>query len=182
MTHADGARYAYASGTSFSAPEVAGIAALVWSVKPSLTSAQIASVLEQTATRPQGAGWSPGVGWGVVNAAAAVANVSAKSTADSISLATLRISRPRSPGSTIEATVQAHWGDGMPVRVGATPSCRITDGGAALHAVPTLAAGLVTCAFTLPRGSTGKEVSGTVSVAAPGAATAAASFRFSVSP
>jgi subtilisin family serine protease len=74
-TQAGGARYAYASGTSFAVPEVAGTAALVWSVEPSLTSTQVASILERTATRPGGAGWSPSTGWGVLNARAAVAAV-----------------------------------------------------------------------------------------------------------
>src|SRR5262249_41625020 len=73
VTHAGGARYAYASGTSFAVPEVAGTAALVWSVDPSLTSTQVAWILEKTATRPGGAGWSPSPGWGVLNARAAVA-------------------------------------------------------------------------------------------------------------
>jgi subtilisin family serine protease len=67
-----GSRYAYASGTSFAVPEVAGTAALVWSVDPSLTSTQVASILEQTATRLGGAGWSPSTGWGILNARAAV--------------------------------------------------------------------------------------------------------------
>jgi subtilisin family serine protease len=52
--HLDGARYAYESGTSYAAPEVSGTAALIWSLKPSLTSIQVAAILEQTATRPGG--------------------------------------------------------------------------------------------------------------------------------
>jgi membrane-anchored mycosin MYCP len=180
MTHADGARYAYASGTSFSAPEVAGVAALVWSLKPSLTSTQVAVVLEQTATRPQGAGWNATVGWGVLNANAAVESVSGRSTADSIMLAKLRISRPRKPGSRVEASVEASWGDGTAIRVGATPSCRITVAGSAAPVSSRLDAGLLTCAFTLPRKSVGAQVEGTVSVAAAGAPTAKASFRFAV--
>ena len=180
MTHADGARYAYASGTSFSAPEVAGVAALVWSVKPSLTSAEVAAVLEQTATRPPGAGWDATVGWGVLNAKAAVESVSGKSASDTIALARLRISRPRAPGSRVEASVEANWGDGTAIRVGANPSCRITVAGAPARVSTTLDAGLLTCSFTLPRTSAGAQVAGTVSVAAAGAAAAAASFRFAV--
>lgn len=65
--------YAYAAGTSFSAPEVAGIAALVWSVNPALKNYQVVDILEQTANRPAGTGWASDRGWGVLNAAAAVA-------------------------------------------------------------------------------------------------------------
>jgi subtilisin family serine protease len=180
MTHADGARYAYASGTSFSAPEVAGIAALVWSLKPSLTSTQVAAVLEQTATRPQGAGWTATVGWGVLNAKAAVESVSGKSTADSIVLARLRLSRPRAPGSRIAASVEASWGDGTPILLGATPSCRITIAGSAAPASTRFGAGRLGCMFTLPATSAGAQVVGTLTVSASGAPTTKASFRFEV--
>jgi subtilisin family serine protease len=61
--------YGWASGTSFSAPEVAGVSDLVWGVNPRLTAQQVASVLEQSAT---GDGWNPQLGWGALNAAAAV--------------------------------------------------------------------------------------------------------------
>ena len=60
-----------ASGTSLAAPLVAGAAALVWSVRPSLTARQVVSILEETAS---GDGmWSPELGWGVVDVAAALA-------------------------------------------------------------------------------------------------------------
>ena len=63
--------YGFSSGTSFSAPEVAGAAALVWAANPALTARQVATVLKQTAS---GRGtWNPSLGFGVLDAAAAVA-------------------------------------------------------------------------------------------------------------
>ena len=61
--------YGWASGTSFSSPEVAGAAALVWAANPKLTAPQVASVLEQSA---DGNGWNRELGWGRLDAAAAV--------------------------------------------------------------------------------------------------------------
>ena len=61
--------YGWASGTSFAAPEVAGVAALVWGANPSLTARQVADVLKRSAS---GGGWSPQLGWGRLDAAAAV--------------------------------------------------------------------------------------------------------------
>jgi subtilisin family serine protease len=61
--------YGWASGTSFAAPEVAGVAALVWAANPALDARSVAWVLEHSAT---GSGWSPELGWGSLDAAAAV--------------------------------------------------------------------------------------------------------------
>jgi subtilisin family serine protease len=61
--------YGWASGTSFAAPEVAGAAALVWGANPSLTAGQVAQVLKESAS---GERWSPELGWGRLDAAAAV--------------------------------------------------------------------------------------------------------------
>jgi subtilisin family serine protease len=61
--------YGWASGTSFAAPEVAGAAALAWAANPRLTAAQVAQVLKQSAT---GTSWNPELGWGRLDAAAAV--------------------------------------------------------------------------------------------------------------
>jgi subtilisin family serine protease len=61
--------YGWASGTSFAAPEVAGAAALVWAANPRLTARQVAKVLKQSAS---GARWNPELGWGRLDAAAAV--------------------------------------------------------------------------------------------------------------
>ena len=64
--------YGWSSGTSFSTPEVAGAAALVWAANPALTAQQVAGILKATAT---GRGrWNPRLGYGVIDVAAAVAS------------------------------------------------------------------------------------------------------------
>lgn len=70
-----GGTYGLGSGTSFAAAEVSGAAALVWAADPSLDAQQVARILEQTAS---GHGtWNAGLGWGVVDVAAAVARAEA---------------------------------------------------------------------------------------------------------
>jgi subtilisin family serine protease len=66
-------RYAYAEGTSFSAPIVSGIAALAWQVEPRLASEQVAEVLTRSARQTVGRGWNEFTGAGVVDGAAATA-------------------------------------------------------------------------------------------------------------
>ena len=67
--------YGFASGTSFAAPQVAGAAALVWAANPSLDAQQVAAILKETAS---GAGrWTPELGFGVIDVAAAVAHAQA---------------------------------------------------------------------------------------------------------
>jgi subtilisin family serine protease len=178
----DGARYGYDSGTSYAVPEVAGTAALVWSVKPSLTSLQVASILEQTATRPDGTGWTPGTGWGVLNARAAVESATGRSSADAIVLRGLNVSRPRRPGDAVRAGVKASWLDGTPITLGATASCRISAGGRTIPASSSLLAGVGRCYFTLPKWSLDKEVTGRLTLSAPGKVAASAHFRFAVRP
>jgi membrane-anchored mycosin MYCP len=59
------------SGTSYAAPVVSGIVALVRSRSPELTARQVIRRIEETAHRPA-AGWDPVVGHGIVDALAAV--------------------------------------------------------------------------------------------------------------
>ena len=62
--------YGWASGTSFSAPQVSGAAALVWAANRSLTARQVAAVLKSTASgRGQ---WNPALGYGELDVASAV--------------------------------------------------------------------------------------------------------------
>ena len=67
-----GGGYGSVLGTSFSAPVVAGVAALVISTNPSLTSDQIQAIVKQSSDDLGAAGWDPSFGWGRVNAANAV--------------------------------------------------------------------------------------------------------------
>jgi subtilisin family serine protease len=76
-----GAQYAYISGTSFAAPEVSGAAALVWAARPSLENYQVADILKESARRP-GGGWTPALGFGVLDAGAAVELALSRSAAE----------------------------------------------------------------------------------------------------
>ena len=86
--------YAFSSGTSFAAPEVAGAAALVWAANQALSAQQVASILKQTASN--GGSWNDRAGYGVIDVAAAVQQAGggrAETTASSATL-TLTASPP----------------------------------------------------------------------------------------
>jgi subtilisin family serine protease len=68
---ADGALYAYVAGTSFAAPEVAGVAALIWAARPDLENYQVADIIKRSARRDE-PGWTPTAGCGVLDAGAAL--------------------------------------------------------------------------------------------------------------
>lgn len=66
-------RFAYLQGTSMAAPMVAAVAAMIRVANPDLRAREVIRLLEQTATRPPGTGWNQELGWGILNAGAAVA-------------------------------------------------------------------------------------------------------------
>jgi membrane-anchored mycosin MYCP len=61
-------------GTSYAAPFVSGVAALIRAYYPRMPAAEVKRRIELTADHPPGALPDPGVGWGVVNPYAAVAS------------------------------------------------------------------------------------------------------------
>ena len=70
-------RYAYLQGTSMAAPIVAGVAALARTLNPDARAADVVRALKETATRAPGSGWSPELGWGILNGGAALAAIAA---------------------------------------------------------------------------------------------------------
>jgi subtilisin family serine protease/plastocyanin len=71
-----GDAYQELSGTSTATPFVAGVTALMLSINPALTVAQIRTVLNETAEDLGTTGWDASTGWGIVDAHAAVLAVS----------------------------------------------------------------------------------------------------------
>ena len=65
------ARYGAVAGTSFSAPEVTGVAALIWAARPELKNYQVADIIKQSAHR-DATDWTPTMGCGVLDAGAAL--------------------------------------------------------------------------------------------------------------
>jgi serine protease len=60
-------RFAYLQGTSMAAPMVTATAALVKHFNPDLRAADVVRLLKETASRTAGSGWSPELGWGIIN-------------------------------------------------------------------------------------------------------------------
>jgi hypothetical protein len=55
------------------APMVAAAAALVRHLNPDMPAPEIVHILKQTARRPPGTGWTPELGWGILDAGTALA-------------------------------------------------------------------------------------------------------------
>ena len=65
-------RYAYLQGTSMAAPQVAAAAALMRQLNPYASLTDVITTLKVTAQRPAGTGWTSDLGWGILNAGAAL--------------------------------------------------------------------------------------------------------------
>lgn len=100
-------RYAFLAGTSMAVPIVAGAAALVRDANPDLGPGDVIGVLKRSARRPGGAGWTDDLGWGIVDAGAAVQTA-------------LRLDR-RPPSSSVIAPRTA-WGRSVVLRLTAADS------------------------------------------------------------
>ena len=101
VTTTAGGGYGGVSGTSFSSPIAAGVAALVLSRNPSLSAQQLVTLLEQNSDDLGAAGYDPIYGWGRVNASRAVTAAGGGTVTPP---PTVTISNP-APSSTIQAAV-----------------------------------------------------------------------------
>jgi subtilisin family serine protease len=95
LTTTNGGGYAYWFGTSFASPIVAGVAALSLAINPSLTNAELVTILETSADQVGRPGYDPSFGWGRVNA---FRTVSAARQALVEAVAEERIPMPRRNG------------------------------------------------------------------------------------
>lgn len=97
-------------GTSFSSPVAASVAALVMAAKPTLSSAQVESILFSTATDLGANGRDPQFGYGRVNASAAVqAALGSSMSPPDTTPPTLSIASPVA-GSTVSGLVAVNVG------------------------------------------------------------------------
>jgi serine protease len=64
--------YYYFQGTSMASPHVAGVAALVISIHPTYTPAQVRNAIQSSAQDLGDPGWDPEFGWGLIDANAAL--------------------------------------------------------------------------------------------------------------
>ena len=95
-------QYGYKSGTSEAAPYVAGIAALVFTAKPSLTPSQVRNILCDTAYDFDGGGWTATSGYGLVDAKSAVARAKNAANATSITGAKVTVASQTYTGGELK--------------------------------------------------------------------------------
>jgi thermitase len=114
-TTAAGGGYASVSGTSFSSPLTAGVAALMMASNPSLAPSQIESILKSTAIDRGTTGYDQYYGFGRVNAASAV-QVATQTSAKDAQAPTVSIAAPT--GGTVSGIV--------PVSVSASDNVGVT--------------------------------------------------------
>ena len=124
-------RYLRASGTSFSAPMVAGVASLLLSRDPSLTAAQLRRLLLNSARDVGAAGIDQFSGYGMLDAAAALAADPDKfvtATIDGVSV----VSTSDGPAVAVNGTISASSLENAYVDIGAgeapTEWTRVLDG------------------------------------------------------
>ncbi len=65
-------RFAYLEGTSMAAPQVAGVLAMAHHLNPGVPLAKLLEVMKSSARQPTGRGWNPDLGWGILDAGAAI--------------------------------------------------------------------------------------------------------------
>ncbi|MEO8130661.1 MAG: S8 family serine peptidase [Bryobacteraceae bacterium] len=103
LTTSMGGAYGYWSGTSFSAPLVSGLAALVLSANPALTNTSLVQLLQQNSDDLGTPGFDQYYGWGRINAFKAL--LAASSNAGDTTPPSVVISSP-APFATIPSAIQ----------------------------------------------------------------------------
>lgn len=103
-------RYAYIQGTSMAAPMVAATAALARNLNPDLDAAHVIRLLKESARRPAGTGWNAELGWGILDAGAAVT----RAAATDARAPTSRVTRLRARTKRRQLTLRWRGADAAP--------------------------------------------------------------------
>jgi subtilisin family serine protease len=157
----NGGRYAYIGGTSFSSPEVAGVAALVWAVRPELRNFEVADIIKRSARR-EATGWTPSIGYGVLDAGAALELATGRSSDDVLTMIGFG---SRRTGASVTAAGRAVWEDGAAADV--TVACAGSAGRTVLAPKATASQGTFTCTWRLPAALSRTAFQGAVTVTDP---------------
>jgi hypothetical protein len=139
--------YEFSPGTSMAAPHVSGVAALIWALRPELSSLEVQLIMESWAddvNAEEYPGKDPYLGWGRINAYQAVLNASRGTTITLTSSHAILVVGPAQ--AIITATMTTEYGlapDGTPVTFTTTlghlsPLMSVLQGGTA---ITTLTAG-----------------------------------------
>ena len=129
-------KYAYDTGTSFAAPQVSGIAALLFSVNPNLTNLEVKSIIESTARKvreniysydydqeyPNGL-WNQYMGYGLVDAYAAVLKAQCYDANSGTQVVTGNITQNTTWSSPVFAAASITINSGTTLTVTSTVQC-----------------------------------------------------------
>lgn len=104
LTTNNGGGYSFWSGTSFSSPISAGLGALIMSVNPTLTNAQVVDIIEKNADDIGAIGFDPDFGYGRINVYKSVSSAVNTMPEPDVTAPSISISSPTN-GSTVTGSV-----------------------------------------------------------------------------
>jgi len=150
--------YVVESGTSVAAPQVAGIAALVWSVQPSYTVTNVMNIIEWTSEditeSPAGAGWDEYTGWGRINARNALAGIIGyvnDNEGNAVGGATVTVNGPVAGSTATQGNGFFRYASALPGTYSVTASNAGFGDLPAMHGVQTITGtDTITLTFVLP--------------------------------
>ena len=166
--------YGQASGTSMATSFVSALAGLLYAANPSLSAAAVAERIQQTAQTPN-AGWDQYIGYGLINAAAALAGTPGSATLGSLTGQVVDGSNNPIAGAAVSAGNQSFTTVTDPTTGTSTGLFRIANLAPGTYSIAVSAAGYtsvtiqsavvagVDTMLTIPMGIALGEVTGTVS-------------------
>ncbi|MBC7251111.1 MAG: S8 family serine peptidase [Anaerolineae bacterium] len=150
--------YTVENGTSLAAPQVAGIAALIWSVQPSYTVTNVMNLIawtsEDITASPASAGWDEYTGWGRINARRALAGIIGyvkDNEGRAVSGATVAANGPVTSSTTSQADGFFRHASALPGTYSVTASSAGFGSLPAMHGVQMITGtDTITLTFVLP--------------------------------